>query len=168
MECRICYSSNNYFYNKLISPCKCKGSMAYIHESCLYNYFPDKYCTICESKFQSHIFFIFNILKFSIYQCCILTFQYFLLLKILKIFTFIFVLLETIIVFKRIYDISLIFRHNLLLLCVSYQTMKTVLLLYTIFTCFCDLSYYILTVISYIQLNTLLYLYINKSILLGY
>ena len=170
MECRICYSSKNYFYNKLISPCKCKGSMLHIHQFCLYNYFPDKYCTICETKFKTHIFFIFDTLKFVFYQFCILTFQYILFINnnsflFTKIFTFVFILLETIIVFKRLYDILLIFRNNLLLLCVSYQTMKTVLLLYTIFTCSCDVSYYILTVISYIQLNTLLYLYINKSIL---
>ena len=34
--CRICLSSNSL--NDLISPCNCKGSQQYVHESCLDNW----------------------------------------------------------------------------------------------------------------------------------
>ena len=33
--CRICYSSNSNIENPLVSPCKCNGSMKYIHFKCL-------------------------------------------------------------------------------------------------------------------------------------
>ena len=33
--CRICYGSNSDINNPLISPCKCHGSMEFIHYKCL-------------------------------------------------------------------------------------------------------------------------------------
>lgn len=165
MECRICYSSNNYFYNKLISPCKCKGSMMYIHQYCLYKYFPEKFCKICQTDFQTRIYILFDILKHSFYQFCILCIQYFYLRNIflIKMFVFLFIFIETIIVFQKLYNISLIFKNNVILLCVSYQSMKTTVLLYTLYFCNTNIYYYIFSLILYIQLNLILYLYLSKK-----
>lgn len=36
MECKICLLRESERHNKLIpSPCKCKGSMGYVHKECL-------------------------------------------------------------------------------------------------------------------------------------
>ena len=40
--CRICYGDFSYDENPLISPCKCKGSMKYIHYKCLKNWLNSK------------------------------------------------------------------------------------------------------------------------------
>ena len=165
MECRICFSSKNNFFNKLISPCKCKGSMAYIHRFCLYKYFPDKFCKICQTDFKSNIFIILDIIKHSFYQFCILNFQYHFLINmfLIKLFVFLFVLTETIIVYRKIYKISLIFKNNLLLLCLSYQSLKTILIMYILYICSTTICYDIFSFILYIQLNLLLYLYLNQK-----
>ena len=70
--CRICYSSNSDRENPLISPCKCNGSMKYIHFVCLkhsievnltkkiepnYKYYIWKNysCEICKEEFPKYI-----------------------------------------------------------------------------------------------------------------
>jgi len=56
-SCRICLEEDNTFSNPFISPCKCKGSMKYIHRNCLQNWrmanntaFYE--CDICKYKYQ--------------------------------------------------------------------------------------------------------------------
>lgn len=34
-SCRICLGEENEFENELINPCKCAGTMKYIHVKCL-------------------------------------------------------------------------------------------------------------------------------------
>lgn len=53
MECRICYDNSSN--EKLISPCKCTGSMKYIHKSCLDKcilYNKSNVCGICNETYQ--------------------------------------------------------------------------------------------------------------------
>jgi len=63
-ECRICYQDSTN--EKLISPCNCKGSMKYIHRSCLEKcIFSSKsnICGICKNtyKFNENKFVLFII-----------------------------------------------------------------------------------------------------------
>lgn len=58
--CRICYDNEETEDNKLIRPCKCKGTQRWIHEKCLLRWLnvninnPEKrdYCDICKYKFK--------------------------------------------------------------------------------------------------------------------
>lgn len=69
-ECRICY---NLDYTKnLISPCKCMGSMKYVHQNCIkhfiettQNEYFQTYCYVCNSKYD----FICIELSFIHYVC---------------------------------------------------------------------------------------------------
>lgn len=48
MECRICLSGE--YPETLLAPCRCRGTSAYIHESCLrtyIRYYPDRLCRVC-------------------------------------------------------------------------------------------------------------------------
>jgi hypothetical protein len=140
--------------------------MEYIHRHCLYKYFPNKFCSICQSDFQTYIYVIYDTIKHILFQLLILNFQYHLLINlfITKICVFCFVLIETIIVYIKIYKISLIFKNNVLLLCLSYQSLKTILIMYIIYICNTSFCYDIFSFILYIQLNLLLYLYLyNKG-----
>ena len=38
-SCRICFCKDNLSINPLITPCKCSGSMKYIHVNCLKNWY---------------------------------------------------------------------------------------------------------------------------------
>lgn len=57
-ECRICFDNDE----KLISPCKCTGTAAYVHENCLQKWRtecknnPDKYnkCDLCKENYSIH------------------------------------------------------------------------------------------------------------------
>ena len=52
MECRICFDSGS---EPLISPCKCTGSMKWVHKSCLQqwiNHKKDYKCPVCKEKFN--------------------------------------------------------------------------------------------------------------------
>ena len=52
MECRICFDSGT---EPLISPCKCTGSMKWVHKSCLQqwiNHKKDYKCPVCKEKFN--------------------------------------------------------------------------------------------------------------------
>src|SRR5437588_11849981 len=54
-QCRVCWEIDNNTENRLINPCKCSGSIKYIHESCLikqYDYKKDDKCEICKTKFK--------------------------------------------------------------------------------------------------------------------
>ena len=70
--CRICYLTNSDMENPLISPCKCNGSMKYIHHKCLkhcievnltkkieqnYKYYNWKNysCEICKEEYPKYI-----------------------------------------------------------------------------------------------------------------
>ena len=51
-QCRICFSSKD----KLISPCKCSGSIKYVHKKCLKKWIKNKAenkdsCEICGEKY---------------------------------------------------------------------------------------------------------------------
>jgi hypothetical protein len=46
-ECRICMESEGV----LVVPCKCKGTMAFIHRECLARLGNKKKCTICKCIF---------------------------------------------------------------------------------------------------------------------
>lgn len=53
-KCRFCYETDE----PLISPCKCTGSVAYVHERCLLSEIPQNptmKCTICNSYYSSEI-----------------------------------------------------------------------------------------------------------------
>lgn len=58
--CRICFDHEETEDNKLIRPCKCKGTQKWIHEKCLLAWLnininnPEKrdYCDICKYKFR--------------------------------------------------------------------------------------------------------------------
>ena len=70
--CRICYSNLNTYENPLICPCKCSGSLAYIHYKCLKNWLHSKienknnettitynlknyYCELCKENYPDYI-----------------------------------------------------------------------------------------------------------------
>lgn len=62
--CRICFDYNNPFTNRcdLISPCNCKGSSKYVHDTCLklwrfrINTFSEiKYCEQCRSPYKNFL-----------------------------------------------------------------------------------------------------------------
>ena len=81
-KCRICYENTSTIKNPLINPCKCKGSMKYIHYNCLLNCIKNKIekvknkfdikkfifyeksflnCELCKSNFPYYIKYINNI-----------------------------------------------------------------------------------------------------------
>ncbi len=53
LECRICYEGDSE--EKLIQPCKCSGTIGYIHPSCLrktIHYNGSSICSICNSEYN--------------------------------------------------------------------------------------------------------------------
>lgn len=58
--CRICFDHEETENNKLITPCRCKGTQKYIHHNCLMEWIninrhnPEKrdFCDICKYKFR--------------------------------------------------------------------------------------------------------------------
>eukprot|EP00055_Hartaetosiga_balthica_P013898 m.73361 g.73361 ORF g.73361 m.73361 type:complete len:365 (-) comp8419_c0_seq1:2194-3288(-) len=60
MQCKICLDSEESSGNKLISPCKCKGSMKYVHETCLLEWTESRFgeyategqCQYCHEKYK--------------------------------------------------------------------------------------------------------------------
>ena len=51
MECRICFDSTN---EPLISPCKCTGSMQWVHRTCLQKWInikKDTKCPVCKENY---------------------------------------------------------------------------------------------------------------------
>lgn len=54
--CRICYEPENE--TKLVTPCNCRGSSAFIHEECLeryMEYYPDGICRVCLGKMRAKV-----------------------------------------------------------------------------------------------------------------
>ena len=52
MQCRICFEDGDA--TTLVTPCRCRGSSAYIHETCLdqyIQYYPDRICRVCHEQF---------------------------------------------------------------------------------------------------------------------
>ena len=161
-ECRICYSSKEYFVNKLISPCKCKGSMAYIHQYCLYKYFPQKYCNICNSNFCEKIYFILDLVKNIFTQFFIILYCYvtYLQINLLKCSIILIIFLETIMILYRVCKMIFTFFDSfILLLCIFYQMIKTSLIIYFLFLCNDHLCYPVFTLLLYIQINIILQIY---------
>jgi hypothetical protein len=69
--CRICFSDENEKEDPLISPCKCRGSMMYVHLKCLRQWLSRNenkkiaphvtsytwkafHCELCKSKLEDH------------------------------------------------------------------------------------------------------------------
>ncbi len=74
-ECKFCLEEDKQ--NNLISPCKCDGSLKYVHLKCLEKYHEKRYldkCEICNDNFNYHT--KLNIEKFTsvyvVYLVCIL------------------------------------------------------------------------------------------------
>ena len=85
-KCRICLEriiSNHNF----VSPCNCKGSLNWVHKSCLYkwrisnNYKHFFDCDICKTSYKLY----FDLIIIAIYLNLINTFTYHLCKKLLKI-----------------------------------------------------------------------------------
>jgi E3 ubiquitin-protein ligase DOA10 len=49
-QCRICLDEENTFGNPLISPCKCSGTMKYIHYTCLTEWLENKLINVVEEN----------------------------------------------------------------------------------------------------------------------
>ena len=83
--CRLCYQNNSDIFDPLLSPCKCSGSMKYIHLSCLKKsiklkikkkskdqydlyLFKGYHCEICLSNYPKYFVYkdiIYNLLDFD-------------------------------------------------------------------------------------------------------
>jgi hypothetical protein len=53
MECRICFGTDHP--ETMHSPCRCSGTSAYIHDSCLrtyLSYYPDRRCRVCHGSME--------------------------------------------------------------------------------------------------------------------
>lgn len=53
MECRFCLSDETP--ETLIAPCQCRGTLTYVHDSCLrtyFVYFPDRICRVCHERME--------------------------------------------------------------------------------------------------------------------
>ena len=53
--CRICYDCNDSNHNKLIFPCKCKGTIKWVHEKCLIKWIHisnQNNCPQCKYKYN--------------------------------------------------------------------------------------------------------------------
>ena len=87
--CRICYENYSSIKNPLINPCKCKGSMKYIHYNCLLNWMKNRIiipndkinsnnhisfdksllnCELCKNNFPYYIKFNNNLYNILPYQ----------------------------------------------------------------------------------------------------
>lgn len=77
--CRICFGSESEAPNTLIKPCKCSGSMAFIHVQCLKSWVDCKeqatpQCEICKSPFniQSTSKYVWSIHHFMRSSACLI------------------------------------------------------------------------------------------------
>lgn len=55
MQCRICFDDGDA--RTLLTPCLCRGTAAYIHQSCLdeyIRYYPDRTCRVCKGFFPAY------------------------------------------------------------------------------------------------------------------
>jgi hypothetical protein len=53
MECRICFGTDHP--ETMHTPCRCSGTSAYIHDSCLrtyLSYYPDRLCRVCHGSME--------------------------------------------------------------------------------------------------------------------
>ena len=53
MECRICFGTDHP--ETMHTPCRCAGTSAYIHDSCLrtyFSYYPDRLCRVCHGSME--------------------------------------------------------------------------------------------------------------------
>ena len=54
MQCRICLGEESP--ETLVRPCRCSGTIAYVHRACLdtsYLYSPDRICRVCRTPFDA-------------------------------------------------------------------------------------------------------------------
>jgi hypothetical protein len=73
-QCRICHSGAESRSNPLISPCRCNGTMKYVHTACLIRwlevssekFWPTNVCELCGFKFKRHQFWRVKQIFFSI------------------------------------------------------------------------------------------------------
>jgi len=86
-ECRICYNLN--FKKNLISPCKCIGSMKYVHQKCIEHFIETteneyfkNHCYVCNTKYD----FICSQFTFIQYVCLFFAMLGFLFYFLLIIF----------------------------------------------------------------------------------
>jgi hypothetical protein len=55
-KCRICLEINeNYFNNKLIQSCECKGSLKYIHQKCLIKWIKNRYDNLINNVIEEDL-----------------------------------------------------------------------------------------------------------------
>ena len=53
MECRICLGGERT--ETMLVPCKCRGTAAYVHDTCLrtyFSYYPDRLCRVCRERME--------------------------------------------------------------------------------------------------------------------
>jgi len=53
MECRICFGDDHP--ERMLIPCRCRGSSAYIHDHCFreyIRYYPDRICRVCHGPME--------------------------------------------------------------------------------------------------------------------
>lgn len=92
-ECRICLENNNY--EELITVCDCKGSVKYVHKSCIENWinsFPSNHinhlkCQLCKTNYNLDVLEV-NVVDTSQNQrqfCITLTLIYFAMLIVVII-----------------------------------------------------------------------------------
>jgi E3 ubiquitin-protein ligase MARCH1/8 len=94
-QCRICHSGAESRSNPLISPCRCNGTMKYVHTACLIKwleissekFWPTSSCELCGFKFERHQFWRIHSLHWpsSTYQDRVLNFLFVFLLCLMFI-----------------------------------------------------------------------------------
>ena len=53
MECRICFDTGRP--EQMLVPCRCRGSSAFVHDTCLrtyFSYYPDRICRVCHERME--------------------------------------------------------------------------------------------------------------------
>lgn len=162
MECRICYEKKNQFFNKLISPCNCKGSMKYIHQYCLYKYFPNKYCNICKCKFKTNIYLFFDLGLTFLMELFIINFVYFFIsfyFNIIRISIISLIIFENIFIYIQINKELILSKNYILILSYAYYFSKSIISIFFIVYSSDIICYYIFPIILCIQLNIIMYYY---------
>lgn len=56
-SCRICYENHNLSKNALLYPCKCKGTIKWVHHECLIKWIQisqNQICPQCQYKYEIH------------------------------------------------------------------------------------------------------------------
>ena len=87
-ECRICYENHSYFYNRLVSPCSCKGTIGYVHEYCIARCYGET-CKICRQPIQQSFWYsLMPILLQYIIGTFFFSFNFFFSMKFYEFFSY--------------------------------------------------------------------------------